>query len=772
MAQRIRKHLALELFPFLAVLVCVMGALILLVVVSTRKLRANAIAQALAAQMARENPQPEVEIPPAPAPLPEPSVAEAVPAMQATPVPQMDEAALAAERAALEEQWRNQVTSLEQDLEEKQTHRKRQQLVAASTASEIERLKADLVRLQANLAEAMGRLSAEEDKLPQGTVERALLEKRIAMLREQLRSLEQQQVEASSRYSVVAFEGKSGTSRRPILIECTSTGIRFQPEGVTLTPTDIDGFTPRFNPLLAGSLALIDYWGRQAAGPDEKPYVLLIVRPDGTLAYYIATKLLAAMKQPYGYELVTDDVQLNLPPSDPEAKAALEAAIERAMTERNQMINASRSGGAGGTGEGYGGLPGGAGGSGSTGGQRGRGGEAGSGLFAGAGNARPAGNSRTGYGPNTGNRSTETPGRTEGTASETGTRGGASTFSLSDLEETPQVGDRSWQDVDRFEGQQFRRKRGTATGATSSSSSSVSDSPRSPTGSRPQRLSDAIDTEMADSPLAVQKGQGGKERALPGKETSSDERAFEVGESSLGRQENPNREKRSEPGQGQPGSEFASSSDRQNGAAGTADGGDGPAETDGPPATGPDNRGAAISQRRPGQNGSPGTSSSLSPTQERNGHNLPDNEEPQYPSFAGQGARRRGQSGRMPYEQLQRRKWGPHEANASIGVEKPVEIRVDAEQMVVANELTIPIPPGASRAEIFDQLLSAVDQSAQGWGQPGQGFFWVPSLRFVISPGGNAVYERVAPLVVKSGLSRRTEYTLDRVVPAATEVQP
>jgi hypothetical protein len=91
-----------------------------------------------------------------------------------------------------------------------------------------------------------------------------------------------------------------------------------------------------------------------------------------------------------------------------------------------------------------------------------------------------------------------------------------------------------------------------------------------------------------------------------------------------------------------------------------------------------------------------------------------------------------------------------------------VTIRVDAEQMIVANQLIIPIRPGASRNELFDYLLAALDENANSWGPAATGFFWIPSLKFVISPGGNQIYNRIAPLVTRSGLRADAEFTLDK----------
>jgi len=131
-----------------------------------------------------------------------------------------------------------------------------------------------------------------------------------------------------------------------------------------------------------------------------------------------------------------------------------------------------------------------------------------------------------------------------------------------------------------------------------------------------------------------------------------------------------------------------------------------------------------------------------------------------YPSFAARRKSRPNERG-LPYEQLQRRKWGQVGKDATIGLEHEIAIRVDAQRMVIDDAVAVPVPKGISRTDLFDRLLSVVDRQAMTWGPSPVGFYWIPHLKFVISPGGNQVYERVAPLVKKSGLSSSEEFTLD-----------
>lgn len=667
MSRRSHTQAKVELFPFLAVLVCVMGALIFLLLVMTKQLRANSIARAQAEAL---QPLPVHEedfalpLPPAatwddhdnvasfePPTRPDDSQA----ASSAAEVAARARAEYEAAQAAQRQTWQDRVAALERELESRRTQRNREQLLAQTTEAQATRLQKELLQRELELAELMGRQSAEEDRDKSRADERSRLEQQIQALRRQLKQLQDQQRDASSRYAVVPYDGKSGTTRRPILVECTATGIRFIPEDVTLTPADIDGFVPRFNPLAAGAQALIEHWNQPQHREQGEPYVMLIVRPDGTLAYYIAMRLLSGMQRSFGYELVAHDTQLQIPPLDPQAKQAVEEAVRRVLLEREQAVlslGKGSGGGAGGTGAGRG-----------PSGNRGPGQEQPSGR-GGSQEAIPA--------PPASRSGGTAPGRTTGTNVSNSTSNASREFNLTQLESPPQVGDRSWQDLDRFEGQEFRR-----------------------------RSSQGKNTATTATPEA--RNAGG-----PAAESSS------------------------------------RSSTAPSGERGAAD------------------TGSSASTARSGTEGNTGSTGS------------PYLDEPaeSFPRFNPPSSQRAGQQAKLPYEQLQRRKWGPHEPGASIGVERRVVVQVDSERVIIDGQRSIPIRPEDSRTVVFDQLLVGLDQAAQTWGQPGSGFFWVPSLKFVISPGGNAVYERMAPLVTKSGLSHSLEHTLERAQVIERETQP
>lgn len=139
------------------------------------------------------------------------------------------------------------------------------------------------------------------------------------------------------------------------------------------------------------------------------------------------------------------------------------------------------------------------------------------------------------------------------------------------------------------------------------------------------------------------------------------------------------------------------------------------------------------------------------------------------------GRRQRGESTDGPQAhlaQLGRRHWGDSEPHANIGIEQDVTIRVDAEQMVVADNHVVRYHPGEQSLDLFLRLMEAVDAEANTWGKPRSGFYWTPRLRFVVSPGGNHVFERIDPLTIRSGLSTTREFTLEGAAATKAEKQP
>ncbi|MBM4075896.1 MAG: hypothetical protein FJ267_09655, partial [Planctomycetes bacterium] len=349
MSRRGGNSPTVALFPFLAVLVCTMGSLIFLLLVTTRQIRDRALAQAEA-----DKPKaiPVIEVSPVDEPLPLPTLD--VPELE---IPLATDSAESrrlerqqhAEARALREreleqlldEWRRKVGRLKSEREEKSHSLSQQQVAYETTVSRVKSLQEELERLEQQLDQLSARLSASTNST-ESEAERRRIEKQIAEAQKQLKAAQVALAGGQSSFMVVPFDPQTGTSRRPILIECTADGLRFLPEDIVISPDDLEGFTPRVNPLLAGSKALVDYWSawnvRQPNPSKEpSPYVLLLVRPDGTVAYYVAMKMLETLQQQHGYELIEADTRIQPPPVDQDARTACKTAVDRLLSERDQV---------------------------------------------------------------------------------------------------------------------------------------------------------------------------------------------------------------------------------------------------------------------------------------------------------------------------------------------------------------------------------------------------------------------------------------------------
>ena len=312
-----------------------MGSLILLLLVTTKRIRAAAIEKARQAVVPDETPVSE--------PPPITIAAEPEPEEDLTPVWQTQVEQLTAERDAL----RGHLSQSKSKLEATQAAMMRTKVKVASAADRIK----DIREQQELTAAERERLQAEIDSLQSDLTDAEL----------RLSKAAERQKTAKSKFAFLPFDGRTGTTKRPVLIECTQDYIRFLPEDVRLSPADLNGFTSGFNPLLIASRELIHYWKAYervheptnapakdidafetdlAALNDKErePYVLLLVRPNGAVAFHIAKGFLSQLKVPHGYELITDDMEIDASNPDPDAKQICQTAVAQVMAEREKVL--------------------------------------------------------------------------------------------------------------------------------------------------------------------------------------------------------------------------------------------------------------------------------------------------------------------------------------------------------------------------------------------------------------------------------------------------
>ncbi len=321
---------SVSLFPFLAVLLCTMGALIMLLVAMTHVSRRQATAD-LALEPAEQALALSSE--------PTPNEAEVVAREK-----EFSEAQAALEQA--EEQQSQVAQALHED-----------QLRLSQAEDHIRRMTDHFASLQSAIAE-LSETEAEhydDQALAQRNLSR--IEDLVAEARAEIEELKEQAKSKKKHYSIVPYKGSKGTRRRPLYIECRNNRVYLQPEGVELTIADFQRPLGVGNPLAAALRASREYYVRDnpQAGydPDAEPYPLILVRPDGIERYLDVREAIRSWDSDFGYEMVDGEWELDFPAPNPELHSLQTRAVVRARMRRELLARAAPRVYGGGGGGGY-----------------------------------------------------------------------------------------------------------------------------------------------------------------------------------------------------------------------------------------------------------------------------------------------------------------------------------------------------------------------------------------------------------------------------------
>jgi hypothetical protein len=288
---------AISLFPFLAVLLCTMGALIVVLVVLNRQSRLRAATLAAG-----------------------------------------DSAALngADADAAAEDELRRdalawQLEHLRVSRDKTQVDLDHARLRLGGIEEHRRNLEARLVDLKRAVSELDVLESATHRSAPAN--ELARLKAEIDAARRELDDTRRRIRDQPQTYSVVTYEGPNRTRRRPIYIECLDDRVILQPEGIVLNAADFSGPPGPGNPLASAVRAARDHIVAAAAdpkSPEEEPYPLFLVRPDGIAAYYAARAAMASWGSDFGYQTIDQEWKIDYPPSDVGVAQAEQQAVDEA----------------------------------------------------------------------------------------------------------------------------------------------------------------------------------------------------------------------------------------------------------------------------------------------------------------------------------------------------------------------------------------------------------------------------------------------------------
>jgi hypothetical protein len=282
----------ISLFPFLAVLLCTMGSLLVLLVLFSRSAQRGDNAERIAADARAE-----------------------------------EELGLARDNLA----WRLEQLRGIRDRTAEDLAKERMRLAGVEENSRA--LADELLQLE-RVAQA---LEAGSPQKGAGEEELAALEARLKSARESLDEKRKELAAKPPAYAVVPYVGAAGTHRRPLYIECCIDGVFLQPEGIRLSPSDFEGPPGPGNPLASALRAAREHIARSSASPDDptaQPYPLLLVRPSGVMAYYAAREAIQSWGSEFGYQLVDEDWTLTFPQRD----LALAEVERRAVEESRERL--------------------------------------------------------------------------------------------------------------------------------------------------------------------------------------------------------------------------------------------------------------------------------------------------------------------------------------------------------------------------------------------------------------------------------------------------
>lgn len=300
MSRRDRKGLSPSLFPFLAVLVCTLGTLILLLALVAQ----NATN---AAEQTARNERPETAPPPRSGLSA--STAESMLKEQIFRVEEL--VSFREEQTAELGERRDALTYYEEEL--------------ASARERLQELNDEILRLN-NVGEAADTTEIDQQMLHTVLKQVDSEKEAIAKLREEIDN-------QAPRIVIVPHKGPNGTDRRPIYVECTSEGVTIFPEGNRIKLAELERSVHSTNPLDA-ALRTIRLHSLGQYSDAAPPYPLLVVRPDGIESYAAARGAMQDWDDQFGYELVPTGVQLAYDNPDPVLKQKVDLAIRQAVSQQ------------------------------------------------------------------------------------------------------------------------------------------------------------------------------------------------------------------------------------------------------------------------------------------------------------------------------------------------------------------------------------------------------------------------------------------------------
>ena len=293
-----RTQLSVSLFPFLAVLICTLGVLIVMLVMAVKSADVQS-----AKKQAEDDSEKQAQI------------------------AELDDA-VALNQIRIKGMSSVRPDALEK-LQQSRSHRSYLEGEVRKIKRELETVIAQWNSLQ---SEAEPVVSSEKFSEEEGKQALAKLEDSILRVRSEIETKrENSSAIKPTMYVIEPYRGRGGTFRRPIFIECLKDEIVLQPSGIRLRKDEFVLPLQPGNMLDSALLANREYWERyDLVGKEGKPYPLAIVRPDGAETFVLVRRAMQSWDDEFGYELVDGGKVLSFGKKDPQLVEEVQEAIEEA----------------------------------------------------------------------------------------------------------------------------------------------------------------------------------------------------------------------------------------------------------------------------------------------------------------------------------------------------------------------------------------------------------------------------------------------------------
>ena len=287
-----QSDLAPSLFPFLAVLLCTVGALVLILVLVVSQSQASV--------------------------------------KQATDTRAERAADLKAQVEVVRDSFRQEREEIQLEIEKKRMSLQGLEQQTNQLSKELEELDKTASLIDKKL------LSDETDS--QTEVELTELQKKLQAAAQALKTKLEKPTGNKPVFAIVPYEGTSGTHRRPIYLECRVDGVWVQPEGVLIALKDLKPPYGPGNPLDAALRTIRTHYAPADGALNTSAYPLLVVRASGIRTYALARLAMAGWDDQFGYELIEDDMELSYPEGEPGLDKEIQRSLATARSRQAALV--------------------------------------------------------------------------------------------------------------------------------------------------------------------------------------------------------------------------------------------------------------------------------------------------------------------------------------------------------------------------------------------------------------------------------------------------